>query len=537
MTTIILCDIGGIQNYLYNIKKNKSATKRLKWRSFFIKLLLKKISSDLQKDFWTKKILESWGKSILSCEKFSQNDFDRYIAWIKEKVFFQFYGELQVYFGVAKLNQDNFQTSLQEAFSDLEKNKKQPYQEVLQTERWKRNESIFIFDDKRWTDSVCTFTRGDLMKRQLQDKDVDEGVKDILEEENVKGISLNAYNDIIISTFLAWNKKNISIEILWESILLQEKDKKHIHLPKNNNNSIKSFEELAGEKWYNKLACLKGDIDDLGNTFMNRLKEEGYQQNYKTLSQKLDTFWDKKLYEIIWNREIYVVYAWGDDFVMLGRRNVIIDFYSILLTTFQEEIWQSSEIKNLLKDDKDIHFSTAIEVFGAHDTFFTVVKQTEKLLNEAKQKDDKKDKINIFGQIISNRDWGILIEETMAFRQKYLTKDMTWRKVVSVGTLRFLLKIAKKILLEQTKDEKTNTMEYIMRRAELFYHLGRNYRSKKWDKAEDDFRKYFETMLLQNQHNFILLWSKEQSNFFCEQTGEKLLIMMSFLLYQERDLQ
>ncbi len=531
---VLICDIGGIQRYIFDISKNKSATKRLKWRSFFVELLLRKIVCDLKKDIWFQEFTTSGGKAILICDNFDKEKFEKYKFDLEQKVYIQFYAQLKIFFWIASYDENNFKTSLQNAFDDLEINKKSSFISQLQTKEKTRNESAFVFEWDRWEQTVCPFTRWDIVCKSLND---DIHIKNILEEEDVDWISLNAYNDIVISNFLAgdWKNKEITLfDGLKDTIKIEEKDKKYI--PKNEKNQIKSFEEIAWEKWFNKLVCLKWDIDNLGKIFTLYLKEENYEENYKILSQKLDEFWNKKLYELIYKKDIYVVYAGGDDFLIVGRWNEIIKFYEELKKYFQKEISNNTEIQNLFTTEQKIHFSWAINLFGPHDTFFTVVKQTEELLKEAKEFDDKKNKINIFGQVIANDEFDKIIAEVEKFREKYLSKDKDWKSDVSIWTLRFLLWIAKKIIAEANW-ENENMLDYAMRRAELFYHLSRNYKSKKWNEKKDEFRKDIDSMLLHNEvkeiHDLFGIKKDYHSNNL--ETWKKLLVMITYLLYLQRD--
>ena len=79
---IIIWDFSWIQNYLFDIKKNKSATKRLKWRSVFIEMLLEKIKEELKNEeigkFEDKDYLVSWWKFILICDDFDKDKFDKF---------------------------------------------------------------------------------------------------------------------------------------------------------------------------------------------------------------------------------------------------------------------------------------------------------------------------------------------------------------------------------------------------------------------------------------------------------------------------
>jgi hypothetical protein len=74
-------------------------------------------------------------------------------------------------------------------------------------------------------------------------------------------------------------------------------------------------------------------------------------------------------------------------------------------------------------------------------------------------------------------------------------------------------------------------MDYAMRRAELFYHLARNY------KSQPKFRKYIDCMLLNanNAHHHELFGIQENNRYKNMETGKKLLVMITYILYTQRD--
>jgi len=542
MKKIIVGDIAGIQNFLYNIQRNKSATKRLKWRSLFVEILLEKIKKDLENKLWCKDYLISGWKFILTCENFDQEKFDEYKKEIESKLYKQFYGELQIVFGIADLDdsEDNFKESIEKAYEDVWRNKNQAFSSVLiGKDGWNSEEFVFWWD--RGSDSVCKFSRGDLMTKKIEDS----YVKNIMAESEVDWISQNVANNIIISNYIIKSKGvSDNIKVFWEEWKLNNFEclKKDFYIPKFESEKevegfnkwksakdqvklwdIKSFEALAWKGSFNKLACLKWDIDDLGKLFMFGLEWEwkDYKKSYEDLSDKLESFWKEKLYDLVNGKDIYVVYAWGDDFLMLGKWDEIIEFYKELKDKF-------------IKEFSDIHFSGAINLFWPHDTFFTVVKNTDGLLEKAKEGD--KNQITIFGQVVSNDDFDKIIEEVIALNNKY---D---KETVSTGTFRFLLDVAKKMKLFENKGEdddgnKKEFFEYGTWKSELFYHLGRNYKSKKEDQEKDKFRNYINGMLLWNGSVKYdsLCWNNDLfSGNWTKDDADKLIVMMSYLLYRKR---
>lgn len=539
---IIIWDFSWIQKYLYDIKKNKSATKRLKWRSVFIELLLNKIENDLKIKLWNcEQYITSWWKFVLICKDFDENKFHDFKKDLENKLLKQFYGELKIIFGVYDYDQNDFKNTLNKAFEDLEKNKNRAFESFF-IENWVWNSEKFIFEEKndnwenvRWTDTVCSFSRWDLITYK---KWFNNYIDHILEEEELDWIWQNTANDIIISNFIAWNNwwKN-KINIFGnEKIELDEKIKKY--LPKKWD-KIKSFEELAWGWNFNKLACLKWDIDNLWKLFIFDLKDEDYYENYRKLSKKLDNFWDLQLYQLVKNRDIYIVYAWWDDFLILWKWDIIIEFYIELQNEFKKEISDNQEVKNVLKENtKTITFSWAINLFWPHDTFFTVVKQTDVLLKEAKEWD--KNAINIFWKVIKNDEFDSLFQEIKKFEEEYKIYDKE-KNIISTQTLRFLLDIAKKIILEDEvknwldKDWNTkNFFEYGLWKAELFYMLWRNYKTKSWNDDKDKFRQYIDGIILKNEDKIFgsLSWNNE---LFNDKAWEKIFIMMSYLLYKLRE--
>lgn len=552
---IIVWDFSLIQKYLYDIKKNKSATKRLKWRSVFIEILLEKVKNDLKEKLWNcEDYLISWWKFILICNEFDGTKFSEFKNKIEEKLYKQFYGELKIIFWTSNYDEIDFKTSLNEAFEDLAKNKNRSFENIF-IENWVWNSEKFVFEEKndkweniRWTENICTFSRWDLIDRNIQDWYINK----IIQEEEVKWMWLNTKNDIIISNFIAWNEWwNKKITIFWNEERLNSEYKKYLPrfekeeevaiFNKNKNESekvkkwdIKSFEGLAWEWKFNKLACFKWDIDDLWKLFMFDLKLENYKENYKKLSEKLDNFWDKTLYTIISNKNIYTVYAGWDDFLILWKWNEIIEFYIELKNKFKI-FTNSEEIQVLIKEKKEIHFSGAINLFWPHDTFFIVVKQSEILLSKAKE--NGKNNINIFWKVIRNDDFEKLFEEIIMFEKKYdiYNKD---NKIISTQTLRFLLDIAKKKILEENKWISENWtekeyFEYGLWKAELFYMLWKNYKTRNLNDDIDLFRRYIDWMILKNDEKSFasLSWNND---LFDNHSWEKLFVMMSYLLYKLR---
>jgi hypothetical protein len=111
-----------------------------------------------------------------------------------------------------------------------------------------------------------------------------------------------------------------------------------------------------------------------------------------------------------------------------------------------------------------------------------------------------------------------------------------------------LLNIWRKIKLEKnaSKDENWKEkvfFEYWTWKAELFYHLGRNYKGddRWWDqkiseekKKKIEFRKYIDGMLLKNEEKEFKSLVEWINDLFDKDEWEKLIVMMSWCLYRKR---
>ena len=173
-----------------------------------------------------------------------------------------------------------------------------------------------------------------------------------------------------------------------------------------------------------KIAILKADVDDLGELF-----RDGIDIEYKTLSS-LATFsrfldWFFKIYinwlgdiekglkqninetqsflkaefenSLRWRekfkkpkRDIQILYSGGDDLVVIGSWNEILDFALDLEWLFKEYVGRNP----------DLHFSAGMVIVDKKLPIYRAIELTEKRLKEAKKEEEsgekKKDKFSLF---------------------------------------------------------------------------------------------------------------------------------------------
>lgn len=213
LQTIIVWDFTGIQEYIYNIRKNKAATRRLRGRSIFIDTLLEYIKNWVIDELGKceEYVVSGW-KFVIIANHFDERSFLSFQRKLEEKLYTQFYGQLKIIFWITEYKEWEFKSSLDNAYKNLEENKFLPMKNLLQ-ESWKWEESRFIFENDRGNESVCSFTKWDLKSVFLDDPLYAPFVNSLLVEENLDWLSLNVANDLAISDFVTkkWSEWKIRI--------------------------------------------------------------------------------------------------------------------------------------------------------------------------------------------------------------------------------------------------------------------------------------------------------------------------------------
>ncbi len=179
-------------------------------------------------------------------------------------------------------------------------------------------------------------------------------------------------------------------------------------------NTIKSFYHIAvdglkveGDKIKGKpyLAILKADIDNLGKIFIcgfDRSQEGGKNESTFSrilyLSRMIDYFFTTILMDFIEKKNIYTVFAGGDDLFLIGHYADIVETYQWLVKNFKEYV------KN-----NDFHLSSAIRLTRANVPLNLMSEFAEEDLEEAKCLDGK-DGVTIFDIAMKNSEFLVMLE-------------------------------------------------------------------------------------------------------------------------------
>lgn len=183
--------------------------------------------------------------------------------------------------------------------------------------------------------------------------------------------------------------------------------------------SVKSFQFISvdglkeDEKYFygrKYLAILKADIDNLGQIFIRGFKGKETFSRILYLSRMIDYFFTNILMEEIKNKNIYTIFAGGDDLFLIGYYEDIIETYN----------WVLRKLKDYTKN-KDFHLSAAIKLTRVNIPLNMVAELTENELEEAKSNEGK-NSISIFDVVMTNEDFEKLYEKRAFFEEIY--KDL-----------------------------------------------------------------------------------------------------------------
>ncbi len=228
------------------------------------------------------------------------------------------------------------------------------------------------------------------------------------------------------------------------------------HVPVGDDGKPVWFTELAEthSQGDQLLAVFKADADSLGVRFEHLLNSGGLDAMH-ALSDRLDEFFAGRLRRELANRNgrwwpIYTIFAGGDDLIMVGPWNVMVDFAATMRQWFAEEF-----------SDHGLTLSAGLELMKPKRPIKPAVERAELLLNEAK--DSGKDRLAAFGQVWQWTDHAAIME---AARQL-----VAWANAGEIqrGWLHTLLEL--RLARHGDNPEPLAT-------ARLAYHVDRNYRPR-----------------------------------------------------------
>jgi CRISPR-associated protein Csm1 len=173
-----------------------------------------------------------------------------------------------------------------------------------------------------------------------------------------------------------------------------------IEVDNEENTAPKTFADMADLSHGGKIAYLKGDADNMGEIFkagfINANKKATISR-YASLSRMLDLFFAGRLQRLLETdfNNIYAAYSGGDDFMVVGPWNEVIDFAMRL----------RDEFGKFSGGNPCFTFSAGILVAGDDDPVAFCARKVDEVLGESKSAKNK-DSTALFGKVMK---WNELV--------------------------------------------------------------------------------------------------------------------------------
>lgn len=158
------------------------------------------------------------------------------------------------------------------------------------------------------------------------------------------------------------------------------------HVPLAKDGTPLDFEKLAERsQGRGLLAVLKADVDDLGKTFANHFQRSGGSaqspSRTTTFMRFLSLFFEGRVNELAEADfpNIYVVFAGGDDLVVVGPWNEVLGFIRKVRQEFGQ--WTGG--------NEAFHFSVGLSLGDANRPVVSALQEAEQLLGQAKDRSGK----------------------------------------------------------------------------------------------------------------------------------------------------
>lgn len=243
-----------------------------------------------------------------------------------------------------------------------------------------------------------------------------------------------------------------------------------------------TFEEIAKRaEGARLLAYLKGDVDNLGEIFAFGLKNRSISR-MSTLSRMLNLFFSGWMEKTLDERfkDIYTVFSGGDDFILVGPWNQIIDLSAHI----------QAEFSHFTCDNPDITLSAGISLVRDRTPVRHCAESAEEILKISKTKssDDgrgSKDQLTVFGDTFK---WDKA--ELLLMNAKLLAQWLAQGRVSHGFVYNLLISSQYRRRYDETKD--TQNLKFI---PLLAYNISRNIRETSRDTLAQEIKGWAQDLL------------------------------------------
>ena len=393
---VLVGDVSGIQNFIYDGIKSEGAAKTLRGKSFFVKMISDAIALYIIKEFelsLTNIILTAGGKFYILLQ--NTEDSMKKIEEIKEKLNNYLYKE---FFGQLFVNIVTLEANGNEIAKKFTKILEKGNREL----NWQKDKRFFnqirenpIFDVEYRDDGTTALDRlnekfkemgGKIPKAKFIGIRYNHKVDNNKTFEVIENMSIQFFKSKEEINASGKNEK-IDLVISLNNVEIVENYPTIVRFISNyaplkeNRDSLKNFENISDSAIGNKkIAVYKADVDNLGMIFSIGLKkkknvseeelekiEESEKKDYRsisrisTLSRNMEYFFsywmnsifkkgkveislDDRIKKEIELSDIYVLYSGGDDLVIIGPWDKIIYVSYFIRKKFKEFVTENEEI-------------------------------------------------------------------------------------------------------------------------------------------------------------------------------------------------
>lgn len=393
---VLVGDVSGIQNFIYDGIKSEGAAKTLRGKSFFVKMISDAIALYIIKEFelsLTNIILTAGGKFYILLQ--NTEDSMKKIEEIKEKLNNYLYKE---FFGQLFVNIVTLEANGNEIAKKFTKILEKGNREL----NWQKDKRFFnqirenpIFDVEYRDDGTTALDRlnekfkemgGKIPKAKFIGIRYNHKVDNNKTFEVIENMSIQFFKSKEEINASGKNEK-IDLVISLNNVEIVENYPTIVRFISNyaplkeNRDSLKNFENISDSAIGNKkIAVYKADVDNLGMIFSIGLKkkknvseeelekiEESEEKDYRsisrisTLSRNMEYFFsywmnsifkkgkveislDDRIKKEIELSDIYVLYSGGDDLVIIGPWDKIIYVSYFIRKNFEKFVTKNNEI-------------------------------------------------------------------------------------------------------------------------------------------------------------------------------------------------
>lgn len=427
-------DISGIQKYIYALESTEGAAKRLRARSFFIKMIANmaayRIIKELELTF-SNIIISSGGKFYIlapNTEKV-KGRFYNLREEFNEELYKKYQTQIFMNMECVGLSGDELGKEFSKKYDKLNdklaKNKHLKFATQIVENSINEDELYGKYSDIK----ACPICQKKLIKEDEQEckfckNDFEIGgdlpfLTKLHFFDKKQQLSNNFISMFGFYVYLETEKKDFKnieepyISLYYKEHLITERNQSYLqdfyggHVPLNENREIKDFETIASESSSGNLGILKGDVDNLGLIFSIGLKDEDKKEKedekisisrISFLSNMMDAFFsyylsNKRLQSKGEKDSYYVVYSGGDDFMIVGPWDKLFEKAKEIQEDFQ----------GFVSYNEDITITMGIAITHSKEPIYFSSKWASKA--EEKGKDSGKNGIVIFDTYIKWEDY------------------------------------------------------------------------------------------------------------------------------------